>query len=413
MSTVPATVARPVSLSTPLSLVAVVATLALSACGGGGGTDSPSADNNNVTPSNAASASLGAGSSTEFAWHIDTPAAVVLKDPKGNTVPANTVTCAAQDSTQVQVKADCSSIKALRVGPLAIVVTGDGGASATLTVTGIPQRTWTGVHGAGGITGGYALVTLDDGRVLAWGHNQSGVLGQNQGMGGAGTGLPDMSTLKIPAAVLDAQGTGPLRNIVQASCGDGTGLALAKDGTVWTWGNNNSWALGRNDAAYSNGSLLPVQVASPNNRGVLDHVVQAEMGDHRAVALLDDGTVAAWGSWPGDGHLDSNGAPVSQSLPTKVRSPDSDEPLSNIVAVSAGWSTSAALAADGRVYTWGYDLNEGRLGAGAILPHPSPRSVHVKKADGSDLGNIVQISMGYSLTLALASDGTVWAWGGN
>lgn len=389
-----------------ISMAALAALLGLSACGGGGSSQ-PSVDTPAQPSSVNATATLSAASPSEFAWQIDTPVGVVLKDAKGATVPANAVTCSAEDAALVVVKSDCSSIKALRVGELHVLVSG-AGASAVLAVQGVPQRAWTGVHGADRSNGGYSLVTLADGRLLAWGFNDAGVLGQNKS-------VVDLTSLTQPTPVLNGAGTGALGDVMQASAGVNNAAALARDGTVWSWGRNNSAALGRSESAYVNGALLPVKVVDTANRGNLSHVVQVEAGDDRAVALIDDGTVTAWGQWPGDGHVDSNGTPVSTSLPTKVRTPDGQDVLRNVVAVSAGSSVSFALGADGRVYAWGYDLKEGRLGMGSVpqTTFLTATPVLVRKADGQPLTNIVQISAGYNFTLALASDGTVWAWGAN
>lgn len=391
-----------------ISMAALAVVLGLSACGGGGNDKPVDTPASPALPNSVgATATLSAPSSGEFAWQIDTQAGVVLKDTKGVTVPANAVTCVAQDSAQVVVKSDCSSIKALRVGELHIVASG-AGVSAVLAVQGVPQRSWTGVHGTDRSTGGYSLVTLTDGRLLAWGSNDGGVLGQNKN-------VTDLASLIQPAPVMSATGIGVLNDVMLGSAGVDNGTALAKDGTVWSWGRNNSNALGRSESTYVNGSLLPVKVVDTANRGNLSQVVQVEAGDDRAVALIDDGTVTAWGQWPGDGHVDSGGKPVSTSLPTKVRAPDGQDVLRNVVAVSAGSSVSFALGSDGRVCAWGFDLQEGRLGMGSVpsTTFLTATPVVVKKADGQDLSNIVQISAGYNFTLALAADGTVWAWGAN
>ena len=132
--------------------------------------------------------------------------------------------------------------------------------------------------------------------------------------------------------------------------------------------------------------------------------MQVETGDESGVALVDDGSVVSWGAYPGTGT-------TTASLPNKVSSVDGLSKLSQIVAVSAGTNFTLALGQNGKVYAWGYDLQNGRLGAGATSNTPSKLPNTVKKADGSELTDIVQISAGYNFSLALAADGTVWAWG--
>jgi alpha-tubulin suppressor-like RCC1 family protein len=65
-----------------------------------------------------------------------------------------------------------------------------------------------------------------------------------------------------------------------------------------------------------------------------------------------------------------------------------------VVQVSAGTRGSLALTSDGRVWAWGSDDN--------AIPATVP-----------GLSGITQVASGVDMSLALRSDGTVWAWGSN
>ena len=80
--------------------------------------------------------------------------------------------------------------------------------------------------------------------------------------------------------------------------------------------------------------------------------------------------------------------------------------LTGAVAVSAGENHSLAVKSDGTVWAWGYN-NYGQLGNG----YPSSSSNIPLRV--SELTGAVAISAGYAHSLALKSDGTVWAWGFN
>jgi alpha-tubulin suppressor-like RCC1 family protein len=76
-----------------------------------------------------------------------------------------------------------------------------------------------------------------------------------------------------------------------------------------------------------------------------------------------------------------------------------------ITQVAAGWSHSLALGSDGTVWAWG-DNQYGELGDGNLIQSDTP----VKLVG---LSNVTQIAAGDDWSLALRSDGTVWAWGNN
>ena len=74
-------------------------------------------------------------------------------------------------------------------------------------------------------------------------------------------------------------------------------------------------------------------------------------------------------------------------------------------SVALGAEDSLALAADGTIWAWGAN-NYGQLGDGTNDEHHSP--VHLTAPT-----SIIAVAAGRDHSLALASDGTVWAWGRN
>ena len=113
----------------------------------------------------------------------------------------------------------------------------------------------------------------------------------------------------------------------------------------------------------------------------LGYVVAVAGGQAHSLALLNDGTVVAWGAGTNNSGLNSQ---YGQSLVPAN--------LSNIVAVAAGYYHSLALRVDGNVVAWGNN------GSGQCnVPF--------------GLTNVVALAAGSSHSLALRSDGTVVAWG--
>jgi alpha-tubulin suppressor-like RCC1 family protein len=74
-------------------------------------------------------------------------------------------------------------------------------------------------------------------------------------------------------------------------------------------------------------------------------------------------------------------------------------------AIAAGGNHSLALKSDGTVWAWGYN-GDGQLGDDTTTTRKTPVPV-------SGLSGIIAIAAGENHSLALKGNGTVWAWGNN
>ena len=93
---------------------------------------------------------------------------------------------------------------------------------------------------------------------------------------------------------------------------------------------------------------------------------------------------------------------VDQPAPVRVAAP----PGVSFVAVSAGSMHSLALASDGTVYAWGRD-DGGQLGDDAAFANqPTPRPVAMPTGV-----SVVSLSAGLDHSLAVGSDGATYSWG--
>ena len=77
-----------------------------------------------------------------------------------------------------------------------------------------------------------------------------------------------------------------LKDVTKISIGNGVFLALDKDGTVWSWGNNFLGKLGRDKAPY----LMPQKVDD------LGKMIDIKAGYRHCLALNSDGKVYGWGN---------------------------------------------------------------------------------------------------------------------
>ena len=216
-----------------------------------------------------------------------------------------------------------------------------------------------------------------NGTAWAWGENSSYKLGDNW--------TPSYSSAVLPVQVFGLTG------VLSVTASTNHAAALKTDGTVWAWGYNAYGQVG--DGTTNNSVSVPVQVQ------LLSGVVSVSAGIDYTVALKSDGTVWAWGNnrsaQLGDGTV------IPRPIPVKVSS------LTGVVAVSAGMRATAALKADGTVWTWGNNFY-GALGDGGN----NSGGQRLIPAQVSGLTDVVAVSVG-DHAVAVKADGTVWAWGDN
>ncbi|MBF0390390.1 MAG: hypothetical protein HQK71_09845, partial [Desulfamplus sp.] len=131
-----------------------------------------------------------------------------------------------------------------------------------------------------------------------------------------------------------------------------------------------------------------------------------------SIALKSDGSVWAWGVNE-SGQL-GNGTTTDSSVPVQVKDSSGTGFLTNITAISTNTGFgghSVALKSDGTVWAWGNNYR-GQLGNGTTGVTPNPLPVQVKDSSGTGfLTNIIAIDAGSNYVIALKNDGTVWGWG--
>jgi alpha-tubulin suppressor-like RCC1 family protein len=150
-------------------------------------------------------------------------------------------------------------------------------------------------------------------------------------------------------------------------------------------------------------------VAVPGLTGVRTTANSVAAGWYHSLALKADGTVWAWG-YNAAGQL-GNGTTTNSSRPVQVRGPNGVGFLTNIVAVAAGVYHSLALRSDGTVWAWGYNYY-GQLGNATLQDSVYPVQVHDSSGSGT-LTNIRAIAAGAGHSVALTTSGMVLTWGWN
>jgi alpha-tubulin suppressor-like RCC1 family protein len=220
----------------------------------------------------------------------------------------------------------------------------------------------------------YSFGIKTDGTLWAWGSNGWGQLGD-------GTREHRLSPVQI----------GTDRNWASVSAGAHHALAVKTDGTLWAWGSNSDGSFG---AGTPEVSRVPIRIGTERNWGSIS------AGGDASFAIKTNGTLWEWG------HLQIVGSHRRLITIFRRNTPLQVGTANNWVYVSANNSHVVALRADGTLWAWGSNLS-GQLGIGSNDDHRmSPVQI------GTDR-NWASVSAGDAHTVAIKTDGTLWAWGDN
>ena len=223
----------------------------------------------------------------------------------------------------------------------------------------------------------HSLALGSNGTLYAWGYNGYGQLGN-----GTKTNEDTPVTVTLPSGV----------KATAIDAGTDFSLALGSDGNVYAWGDGNLGALGQGNQASS---TTPVKVPLPS--GVTASAIAA--GGRLGMAIGSDGNLYSWGD--GDMGQLGNGTTTFSSSPVLVKMP----PGVTASVISAGDDHALAIGSNDLLYSWG-EGTEGQLGNGGIKEEEVP--VLVSMPTGV---TAVAIAGGLEHSLAIGSDGNLYAWG--
>ncbi|CAK9809769.1 X-linked retinitis pigmentosa GTPase regulator homolog [Anthophora plagiata] len=179
-------------------------------------------------------------------------------------------------------------------------------------------------------------------------------------------------------------------------CAGFSHVALIRNGNVYTWGSSVQGCLGTGPSVLRYGSPQPISFF----RSMELDVLSVSCGHCHTLAVTNNG-VYAWGS--------SQFGQLGLGKVLQCSTPELITCLAQEVIIDAvaGQYHSVALTADGRVFTWGWGVH-GQLGHGNTDKKMTPTLVT------SLLGIVVRcISAGHAHTLALSTEGIVYAFGCN
>jgi len=263
---------------------------------------------------------------------------------------------------------------------------GNGGTANANAPARIGTATnWTSVSSGGGsdswVYVGHSVGLRADGTLWAWGNNRLGATGL-----GTATG-----TTTVPTQI------GTANDWASISAGGVHNLALKRDGSLWSWGENGNGRTGLGVSGET-GTLTPTRIGTASDWAFIS------AGDSHSMAIKRDGTLWAWGANT-RGKL-GDGTTTQRTSPVQI---GTDR---NWASVSAGSNHTLAVKTDGTLWAWGGNTNgqlgNGQDGTGIESTRPIQIGTDRDWASVSAGGN-----MSGSFSMAIKRNGSLWGWGIN
>lgn len=257
----------------------------------------------------------------------------------------------------------------------------------------------------------FSLILLNSGKVLSFGSNQNGKLGN---------GIDQDIISSIPVEVSKKYGYNG-NNCVSISAGFEHSLILLNNGKVLAFGDDYYGQLGNQQNGNEDEGFMfssPVEVKAENGYNS-KNCISISAGSYHSLILLNNGKVLAFGGG-NSGQLGNgrSGDNYFSSIPVEI-SKESGYNGNNCVSISAGNASSLILLDNGKVLSFGYGFY-GQLGNGISgdvdgNEYFSSIPVEINYGLGYNGNNCVSISANDNLCLILLDTGKVlsFGYGGN
>jgi alpha-tubulin suppressor-like RCC1 family protein len=258
-------------------------------------------------------------------------------------------------------------------GELGLGVSGPGTANRSTPVQVGTMATWSKIVPTAAT---HNLVVNSSGQLFVMGRDEEGEHGQ-------GAFVARSSPTQV----------GTLARWATVEGGHRSSAAIRTDGTLWTWGRNDNGELGVGTVADR---------SSPTQVGTLATWSKVSLDGGSSgfgLGIKTDRTLWTWGRNQ-SGSLGLADA-VIRSSPTQVGT------LATWANISAGASVAFATKTDGTLWTWGANT-VGMLGLGDVVSRSSPTQIGTLATWASVVSGADK-----SVSFAVRTDGTLWAWGYN
>ncbi len=229
------------------------------------------------------------------------------------------------------------------------------------------------------VSAGYnhSLALKNNGTLWTWGDGQFGALGN----------------ATFNSATWNVTQVGTANDWSQISAGKLFSLAIKTNGTLWSWGRNNTGQLGISSLVDQN---IPTQIGTATDWMLID------AGDEHSLAIKTNNSMWAWGNNV-SGQL-GDGSNTTSQVPIQITT------TFNWMEISAGGGHSMALDVNNILWTWGNNVN-GQLGDASNANSNLP--INISFSSAGTVSAYIKISAGEGHSLAILNDNTLWSSGLN
>ncbi len=238
----------------------------------------------------------------------------------------------------------------------------------------------------------FGVILTNQGRVMTWGENSSGVLG----IGTTSDRYVTDITSRFPLNESDY--------MIDISIGYSHVLALSNEGRIFSWGSNSYGALGDGTTISSK---IPIEITSQFSLNIDTKITYIEASLAFNAALTSDHHLWVWGRNE-SGQLGINST-VSQSSPIDITNNIQLNNEEYISSVSLGWYHFGLVTSESRVWMWGSN-SSGQLGNGnktnALSPIETTSYFSLSEND-----HITNLYLGNGVSSAISLNHEVFTWG--
>ena len=241
----------------------------------------------------------------------------------------------------------------------------------------------------------HSLALSSEGRVFAWGLNNSGQLGN-------GTNLDKTTPFDITSMFNFATD----EEAIQISSGQYHSIVLSSKGRVFTFGTNANGQLGNETFVSSNS---PIDITAKFVLQADETIEHVQSGLNYNAALSSKGRVFTWGE-NSYGQL-GNGNLLSANTPTDITGSFSLAANETITKLITGAYSQFAYTSSARIFAWGQNYSN-NLGDGTTSNRLSPYDVSTTwQLQAGE--NVVTIASGFASTYVVTSLNRLLTWGLN